>query len=580
MKKKSIFIVLTIVILIVIAVVGVLIYFNNKAKYDFEITKVTQINYHVINENNKYGVIDRDGNVVVEAKYDVVQIPNPSKDIFICLHDYNSEDRDYSSDVLNSKGEKLYQEYGNVQAIPTETTYDGIPFEKTVLKYKKDGKYGLVSLEGKQILKPEYESVTAIPYKEGMLIVKQEEKCGVVNINGKILIPVEYESITADNYYSDQSMYKTTGFIVSKKNDEGYRYGYINYKGKEIVKTEYTQIDRVTEMQDDKNVYLVAYKNGQAGLLKNKKVVLNYEYEDINYNSYNDVFVVKRNSKEGIADKQGKIIVPTEYTNISFGGIYVNADKDGQFILLDINGNVIENQDIVTKLPTKDGKHYIVADKNEMYDITDLNGQSMIENSYAYMEEIEPNYFVVGNNNKNGIIDLSGKAFVDLKYNSIFHIDGTDLLQANISDTNTISLIDKKKMKVLATMDNASVEIDDDYIRLYSNKESKYFSDTGKQLITRDVFPNNELYAKEIDGKWGFADRSGDIKVECKYDMVTEFNEYGFAGIKIDDKWGSINLKGEVVQEPKYKISWTNPVFIGKYYQSEEWNGDTYFTYK
>lgn len=580
MKKKSIFIVLIFIILIGIAIAGVSIYFNNKAKYDFEITKVVQINYHVINENNKYGVIDRDGNVVVEAKYDVVQIPNPSKDIFICLYDYNSEEKDYSSDVFNSKGEKLYQEYENVQAIPTETTYDGIPFEKTVLKFKKDGKYGLINLDGKQVLKPEYESITAIPYKEGMLIVKQNEKCGVVNVNGKTLIPAEYESITADNYYSDQTMYKTTGFIVSKKSDEGYRYGYIDYKGKTIAKTEYTQIDRVTDVEDDKNVYLVAYKNGQAGLLKNKKVILNYEYEDISYNAYNDVFVIKRNSKEGIADKQGKIKVPTEYTNISFGGIYVNADKDGQFVLLDLNGNVIENQDIVTKLPTKDGKHYIVADKNEMYDITDLNGESMIENSYSYMEEIEQNYFVVGNNNKNGIIDLSGKALVDLKYNSIFHIDGTDLLQANISDKNTISLIDKKTMKILATMDNANVEIDDNYIRLYSDKESKYFSDTGKELITRDAFPNNKLYAKEVDGKWGFADRSGNIKVECKYDMVTEFNEYGFAGIKKNGKWGSINSKGEVVQEPKYKISWKNPVFVGKYYQSEEWHGDTYFTNK
>ena len=580
MKKKSIFIVLIFIILIGIVVAGVSIYFNNKAKYDFEITKVVQINYHVINENNKYGVIDRDGNVVVEAKYDVVQIPNPSKDVFICLYNYNSEEKDYSSDVFNSRGEKLYQEYENVQAIPTETTYDGIPFEKTVLKFKKDGKYGLINLDGKQVLKPEYESITAIPYKEGMLIVKQNEKCGVVNVNGKTLISVEYESITADNYYSEETMYKTTGFIVSKKSDDGYRYGYIDYKGKTIAKTEYTQIDRVTEMQDDKNVYLVAYKNGQAGLLKNKKVVLNYEYEDISYNAYNDVFVIKRNLKEGIADKQGKIKVPTEYTNISFGGIYVNADKDGQFVLLDLNGNVIENQDIVTKLPTKDGKHYIVADKNEMYDITDLNGESMIENSYSYMEEIEQNYFVVGNNNKNGIIDLSGKALVDLKYNSIFHIDGTDLLQANISDKNTISLIDKKTMKILATMDNAKVEIDDNYIRLYSDKESKYFSDTGKELITRDAFPNNKLYAKKVDGKWGFADRSGNIKVECKYDMVTEFNQYGFAGIKKNGKWGSINSKGEVVQEPKYKISWANPVFVGKYYQSEEWHGDTYFTNK
>lgn len=52
-------------------------------------------------------------------------------------------------------------------------------------------------------------------------------------------------------------------------------------------------------MQDDKNVYLVAYKNGQAGLLKNKKVVLNYEYEDISYNAYNDVFRYKKKFKRG-----------------------------------------------------------------------------------------------------------------------------------------------------------------------------------------------------------------------------------------------------------------------------------------
>ena len=45
-----------------------------------------------------------------------------------------------------------------------------------------------------------------------------------------------------------------------------------------------------------------------------------------------------------------------------------------------------------------------------------------------------------------------------------------------------------------------------------------------------------------------------------------------------DGKWGSINSKGEIVQEPIYTISWINPTFIGKYYQSEEWHGDLYYT--
>lgn len=30
--------------------------------------------------------------------------------------------------------------------------------------------------------------------------------------------------------------------------------------------------------------------------------------------------------------------------------------------------------------------------------------------------------------------------------------------------------------------------------------------------------------------------------------MVTEFNEYGYAGIKSKNKWGSINENGDVIK--------------------------------
>ena len=86
------------------------------------------------------------------------------------------------------------------------------------------------------------------------------------------------------------------------------------------------------------------------------------------------------------------------------------------------------------------------------------------------------------------------------------------------------------------------------------------------------------MYAKEINGKWGFVDKEGIVKVQNEYEMVTDFNEYGFAGIKKDGKWGVINHKGEIIQEPTYQITWQNPTFIGKYYQSEEWHGDSYYT--
>ena len=576
--KKKIFILLGIVIIAIILGVFTKMYLEDKSKYDFEIEMVTEINYNILYKDNKYGVINKNGEIVVEPIYNIIQIPNPSKDVFICMGEYNSERKEYEIKVLDENAQELYQEYENIQAIPTETTYDGIPFEKTVLKYKKDGKYGLLNIDGEKLTDAVYDQISAILYKEGMLLVKQGDYYGVVNINGKLVIPIEYESIIADNYYNKETLYKTTGFIVSKKSDEGYRYGYINYKGKVLVEAEYTTIRRVTEIKEDENVYLIAYKDGQAGVLKNKTNILNFEYEDISYNSYNDVFVIQRNGKQGVTDRDGNIKINPEYESIVFGGIYVNAQKGDEFYLLDLNGKHIENQEILSKFPTKDG-NYIVSDYNEMYKIVDKNGNDIINNNYTYIEEIDNNYYIVGINNKNGIIDLTGKAFVDLKYNSIFKIEGTELLQANISANNTISLIDKN-MKIVVTMDNAKIQIEDNYIRIYSDKENRYFDDTGKELSAKELFPNNKLYAKLINEKWGFVDANGNLKVQNDYDMVTEFNEYGFAGIKKDGKWGVINSNGEIIQEPIYELDWISPNFIGKFYQSEKWYENLYYTDK
>ena len=569
-----------IVIMTIIALsVFIVLHFNNKAKYDYQIEKISQIDYHIINKEDRYGVIDRQGNIIVEPIYDIVQIPNPSKDVFVCMYDYSIEEKEYKVKVFNKESEQIYKEYANIQGIQTETTYDGIPYEKSVLKYKANGKYGLLSIDGKEITKPVYDQISAITYKEGMLLVKQGEQCGVINMNGKQVIPVEYESITADNYYNKDSLYQKAGFIVSKKNEDGYRYGYIDYKGKKIIDTQYTEIERVVNSKDDKNIYLVALKDGQAGLLKNKKVLLNYEYEDISYNAYNDVFVLQRNGKQGIADKQGKIKIPTEYESILFGGIYINATKDEKLSILDLEGNKIENQDILAKIPTEDGKNFIVCDQNEVYKIVNDKGEVIIDKKYSNIEELENNYFVVSHANNSGVIDLTGKSLVDLKYNSIFQIEGTEVYQANISKTGTITLLNSD-MEVLETMDNAEIAVEGNYIKLYSNTQMKYFDLTGKEVSSKEVYPTHKLYAKKINDTWGFVDKEGNVKVQNEYDMVTEFNEYGFAGIKKDGKWGSINEEGKVVQEPVYKIDTISPKFIGKLYQDTEWYGDMYYTDK
>ena len=577
MKKKKLIIIGILILIIIAIVVSLIIYFSNRAKYVFDVEYVSNIEYNTVEVDNKYGVIDRKGNIVIEPTYNVIQIPNPSKPVFICMSNYNTETKEYETKVLNDRKEQVITGYSNIQAIPANSTADNIPFENTVLRYKKNDKYGLISLDGKEITDAIYDEISSVTYKEGMLLVKQDGKYGVININGKVVIKPEYDNITVDNYYDVNTEYQRTGFIVCTIKDEGYRYGYVDYRGKKILDTIYTEVERVTDLEDEKDIYIVAYKDGQAGLLKNKKLILDYEYEDIIYYAYNDVFIVQRNGKQGITDRKGNMKIDTKYTNISFGGIYVNAvDENNETKILDLNGNEVSDG-YIAKMHTKDGEHYIVYDEEGIYKIIDNSGNVVIDNKYTNIEEIADNYYIVANNRNNGIIDLTGKSLVDLKYNSIVELDNTELLQANISATSTVSLINKN-MQVVVTMDNANIDVEDGYIRLYSETEDKYFDYAGNELSPKDVFPNNKIYAQEENGKWGFVDKNGNTIVQNEYDRVTELNEYGFAGIEKDGKWGVIDENGQIVQEPIYELDEISPSFIGKYYKVDEWYGNVYYT--
>ena len=99
--------------------------------------------------------------------------------------------------------------------------------------------------------------------------MKKDGKYGVININGNELVPIEYDQIDVDDYYRENEGYKKAGYIVGQKTDEGYRYGYIDVKGNKVTKVEYNEMERITDIQEDA-IYLIASKNGQYGVLKMK----------------------------------------------------------------------------------------------------------------------------------------------------------------------------------------------------------------------------------------------------------------------------------------------------------------------
>ena len=159
---KKVFITIAVVIIIVLAV----FFLRNKIstpKFNYEITNIEKYNYVKYLKNEKFGIIDREGNVVIEAKYSNIIIPNPEKDIFIC---YNDE----KSVVLNSKNVTLFDEYTKVEPIKLKNIASILCYEKSVLKYEKDGKYGIISFDGKQITKNLYDSIENLQSTEGKML--------------------------------------------------------------------------------------------------------------------------------------------------------------------------------------------------------------------------------------------------------------------------------------------------------------------------------------------------------------------------------------------------------------------------
>lgn len=577
MNKRIRWIIISVLTIIVLAI-GIMAIVN-ELNLHYKIEEISEYNYFILEQNGKYGVIDKSGNIVIDADYEAVQIPNPSKDIFICIKEYNQDTKEYATVVYNGKKEEILSNYNNVQAVAIFTNINSTPYERSVLTYKENGKYGLIDLQGKEITKPIYDEISSINYKEGTFLVKQNEQEGIINMKGKTIIKCEYESVTSDNYYNEDQNNEKAGFIVSKKTDDGYRYGYINYRGSKIVKPIFTQLERVTEISDDKKIYFIAFKDGQAGLLKNNKEIVNYEYEDIQYNVLSDVFIIQRNGKYGATTREGKTILYPEYSSVYTGGIYINAVKDNVIEVFDLQGNKIET-DINSKIKTENSNYYITIDKNNIYKVVDANENVIINNDYNYMEYLPGDYFIVARDSKNGVVDINGKSVIELKYDSISRINETNILQA---ETNKSIELYNLNMKKITTMSNATIkEVKDDkeYILLFSENDFKYLDKDGNILKAQELFKENNLFAKNVNGKWGFVDKNGNLKVQNKYEVVTDFNKYGFAGIKKDGKWGVIDQEGHIVQEPIYELKWNMPEFIGKYYRVNAWYGDARFSDK
>lgn len=513
--------------------------------------------YFILSSNGNIGVIDKKGNELIKPQYPKVDIPNPVKDVFICYSD------DENSQILNKNGEEILKEYEKVEII--QSTNENKEIEKSVLKYKQNDTYGLLDLDGNVITEAIYTDISSLNERPGRILIQKDGKYGILDSNGNVIIDVKYDGILADGYCSRENLYEKTGYIVSQKTKDGVNFGYIDFEGNLLLDVQYESLERALEYEEN-DCYLIAMQKGKKGVFKNKKKLIDLNFQEITYSDRSNVFIVNKNGKYGCYNQEGKTILKPEYDQYSMAGNYISVEKKGETQLFDINGNLVNTSAYTKMIETENPAYFIAEDEKGFYSI--ISKDTNIEDKFVQIQYAFDHYFIVTDETgKAGVINaLTKEMEIKPNYDFIIQIEETKVLQAIDGTKNLVDIYSKDLNKVITMEDGIVETLKNGYSICYSETDMKYFDQDGKMVENTEVYPDKKLYAVCQKDKWGFANSSNEIVIKCEYDLVTEFNQYGFAGIKKEDKWGVVDEEGKVIVKPSYELdTYYFPQFIGKY---------------
>ena len=372
---------------------------------NYKVEKVSKEKYFVLVQEDKAGVINEKGEVLVEPKYYEVRIPNPSKAIFVCYYNYNEETGECKTKVVNDQGTELFSKYNDIDTINLNGIETTMPYEKNLLKYKQKYKYGLINLDGEVIVKPEYDEINGLGGKEGELLVKKDEKYGVINNKGYHLINEKYDYISGDEYYTAGNNRKYAGYIIGEKTSNGYRYGYIRSNKQKLLDTEYSEIIRIGGIKNentDKNIFILAAKNGRWGLVKNRKKIIDFKFQDIDYSGVKDLFILAKGTKLGVYNLKGKKVLGAKYDDINVTDTYIYTKKGEEEKYFDLKGKEIDKSQI-----------------NENYE----NDAEDEEDQKAGASLVNPTIIPKEKDGKWGFIDKNSKLIVDYIYDEVTEVN-------------------------------------------------------------------------------------------------------------------------------------------------------------
>jgi len=301
---------------------------------------------------------------------------------------------------------------------------------------------------------------------------------------------------------------------------KGAKWGFIDIKGNEIAKPQYTYC---------RNFYGELAKVNKNTFINIKGEVIKVEKRIINsHHCFEGLAAVKSNILWGYMDINGKIVIPQKYNTVTDfnNGYAIVSNKEGIFIIDKQGNEKIVKSDFKIKSFKKFSEEMAVINVKDKFGFLNTEGTIQIEPKYITVGHFENGVaWVRTRDNKVGFIDKKGAWVVEPKYISATNFD----IKSGIAMVRTVNGWEYINMK------GESIPIKESNIESFKK------------------FEDGVALAKS-NGLWGYLSPDGNWMIKPQFDSFATsfFNDY--ARIKKNGKWGVINKKGEWVLQPEYKF--------------------------
>ncbi len=263
----------------------------------------------VVKQNGKYGAINANGDLKLKCNYDFLDQYHNSLLIARSGNKYG---------ILDKNSDTIFPFIFDNQFISCNSkTGQG----------QINGKYYLLDFENKTKKETNFDKISY--FVEGLAAVKKGENFGYINQMGNLVIDVIYQNVWPFN----------KGLAAVKQN---YQWGFIDTTGKFVIEP---QFDETEGFDLFSGKYAIVIKNKKYGIINRKGNYLIKPIYDYLYFEDENVLLASisenQKQKRGLINIKEKWLYTPEYENFDYFDGYLKFEKDGKFGLLKLNTNKI-----------------------------------------------------------------------------------------------------------------------------------------------------------------------------------------------------------------------------------------------